>query len=46
MFHVLREEIEKTWVELKNSNFEDKNLLEQLNDSILEYVNYKNSNNE
>ena len=43
MFYVLKEEIEKTWMRLKNSNFEDKELLKQLNNDILEYVNYKNS---
>ena len=43
MFYVLKEEIEKTWMQLKNSNFEDKELLKQLNNNILEYVNYKNS---
>jgi len=43
--YVLKEEIEKTWSELKNSDFEDRNLLNDLNEAILDYFEYKKSSN-
>ena len=39
----LKESIQKTWEELKNSDFNDKNLLKQLNELISNYQEYKNS---
>jgi hypothetical protein len=43
--YVLKEEIQRTWNELKNSDFEDKDLLKKLNDIILDYFEYKKSSN-
>ena len=42
--YVLKEEIEKIWKELKDSDFADQKLL-KLNESVLEYQEYKNSVN-
>jgi len=43
--YVLKEEIERTWKELKNSDFEDRDLLNDLNEAILDYFEYKKSLN-
>ena len=43
--YVLKEEIENTWNELKNSDFEDQDLLNNLNEIILDYCEYKKSSN-
>ena len=43
--YVLKEGIERMWNELKNSDFEDQNLLNQLNETILDYLEYKKSSN-
>jgi len=43
--YVLKEEIERTWSELKNSDFEDRDLLNDLNEAILDYFEYKKSSN-
>ena len=43
--YVLKEEIERTWNELKNSDFEDQDLRNQLNETILDYLEYKKSSN-
>ena len=45
MLFVLKEEIEKTWNELKDSDFRNQDLLKKLNESILEYSKYRNSVN-
>ena len=42
---VLKEEIEKTWNELKDSDFKNQDMLKKLNESILEYLEYQNSLN-
>ena len=42
---VLREDIEKTWNEIKESDFENKDLMRKLNEAILDYIEYKNSSN-
>ena len=42
---VLKEEIEKTWNELMDSDFRDQDMLKKLNESILEYLEYQNSVN-
>lgn len=39
----LKENIQNTWNELKNSDFKDQNLLNQLNDMISNYQDYKNN---
>lgn len=39
---VLKEDIEKTWNEMKKSDFEDQDLVKKLNEAISEYVEYKN----
>ena len=43
--YVLKVEIENTWNELKNSDFEDQDLLNELNEAILDYFKYKKSSN-
>lgn len=43
--YVLKEEIERTWNELKNSDFEDHDLLKKLNEMVLDYFEYKKSSN-
>ena len=43
--YVLKEEIERTWNELKNSDFEDPDLLNKLNETIFDYYEFKNSSN-
>ena len=45
MLFVLKEEIEKRWNELKDSDFRNQDLLKKLNESILEYSEYQNSAN-
>ena len=45
MLFVLKEEIKKTWNELKDSDFKNQDLLKKLNESILEYLEYRNSEN-
>ncbi len=37
----LKESIQKTWEELKKSEFNDKNLVKQLNELISDYQEYK-----
>ncbi len=44
MLYVLKEEIEKTWNKLRDSDFKDQDLLKKLNESVLEYFEYKKSN--
>ena len=43
--YVLKEEIEKIWIELKSEDFGDKELLKKLNSEILDYLEYKKSIN-
>lgn len=40
---VLKEDIEKTWDEIKKSDFEDQSLVEKLNEAISDYLEYKNA---
>ena len=42
---VLKEEIEKTWNELKGSDFKNQDMLKKLNEYIIEYLEYQNSAN-
>ena len=39
--YVLKEEIYNVWETLKDSDFEDQNVLKKLNESILDYLEYK-----
>ena len=39
--YVLKEEIEKTWNQLKNSDFGDEELLKMFYNNISEYLEYK-----
>ena len=41
MMHVLKQEIEHTWKELRNSNFQNQKLLNNLTESIKEYDEYR-----
>ena len=43
MLYVLKEEINQCWENLKNSDFGNESLLKELNKSITEYSEYKNS---
>ena len=40
--YVLKKEIEKSWNELKESEFKDEKLLKNLNEAFLDYFEYKN----
>ena len=42
MMYVLKQEIEQMWIELRNSNFQDQKLLNNLTKSIKEYKEYRN----
>lgn len=39
--YVLKEEIQNMWDELKEKEFNDKELLEKINSGILDYLEYK-----
>ena len=41
MMYVLKEEIEQMWGELKDSNFQNQELLNKLTESIKEYEEYR-----
>ena len=41
IMYVLKQEIEHTWKELRNSNFQNQKLLNDLTESIKEYEEYK-----
>ena len=41
MMYVLKQEIEHTWKELRNSNFQNQKLLNNLSESIKEYEEYR-----
>ena len=41
--YVLKEEIEKSWKSLENSGFSDQELLENFNNALTEYFEYKTS---
>lgn len=43
--YALKENIEKLWLNVKSSDFEDKDLLNDLFSSIKEYLNYKHQLN-
>ena len=43
--YVLKEELEKKWIELKSKDFDDKELLEETHLEILDYLEYKKSIN-
>ena len=42
MMYVLKQEIEQMWTELRNSDFQDQKLLNNLTKSIKEYEEYRN----
>ena len=42
----LKERIEKTWNELRDSDFNDEEIIKQLNEMILEYQNYKEASDD
>ena len=46
MLYVYKEDIEKTWNKLKDSDFQDEELLKNLNQTIKEYFEFKSSFNE
>lgn len=43
MLYVLEQQIVSTWESLKESGFQDKLLLKELNESIIDYNEYKKS---
>lgn len=44
--YVLKEELEKRWIELKSKDFEDIELLKKLNSEISDYLECKKFNNQ
>jgi|AP12_2_1047962.scaffolds.fasta_scaffold28917_2 hypothetical protein len=43
MLYVLKEEIKRKWNMLKNADFSDEQLIKDLNESIQDYFEYKES---
>ncbi len=43
MLYVLEQEIISCWEKLEDSDFQNESLLEELNDSIIDYNDYKKS---
>ena len=43
MLYVLEQEIVSCWEKLEESDFQNESLLEELNDSIIDYNDYKKS---
>jgi len=43
MLYVLEQEIASCWEKLEESDFQNESLLEELNDSIIDYNDYKKS---
>ena len=41
MMYVLKQEIEQLWTDLKNSDFQNQELLNKLTESIKEYEKYR-----
>ena len=39
--YVLKEEIYKMWEDLKTSDFENQNVLNKMNETIMDYLEYK-----